>query len=92
MHRIPSDGGNLVVVVRDRGPIGIILVVISILSLVSLAVLIFLIMQGRGNVMVIAIPGFQPESVLAGLALGTFIVLRRRFSRRKNNSSQLQRV
>jgi len=73
----------LVVVVRDRGPIGVILLVISILSLISLAVLIFLIMQGRGNIMVIAIPGFPPESVLAGLALGTFIVLRRRFARRK---------
>ena len=84
--------GNLVVVVRDRGPIGVILLVISILSLISIAVLIFLIMQGRGNIMVIAIPGFPPESVLAGLALGTFIVLRRRFARRKNNSFQPQTV
>jgi hypothetical protein len=45
--------------------------------------LIFLIMHGRGNIMVIAIPGFPPESVLVGLVLGTFIVVARRFARRK---------
>ncbi len=74
----------MVVVVRDRGPVGVILLVVSLLSLISLVVLIFLIMQGRGNIMVIAIPGFPPESVLAGLVLGTFIVIGRRFARRKN--------
>ena len=74
----------MVVVVRDRGPLGVILLVITLLSLISLVVLILLIMQGRGNIMVIAIPGFPPESVLAGLVLGTFIVVRRRFARRKN--------
>ncbi|MGP8070369.1 MAG: hypothetical protein ACLP5V_10815 [Candidatus Bathyarchaeia archaeon] len=74
----------MVVVVRDKGPIGVILLVITLLSLISLVVLIFLIMQGRGNIMVIAIPGFPPESLLAGLALGTFIVVRRRSARRKN--------
>jgi hypothetical protein len=74
----------LVVVVRDRGPVGIILLVISLLSLISLVVIIFLIMQGRGNVMVVAIPGFPPESVLAGLVVGTFIVVGRRLARRKN--------
>jgi len=75
---------RMVVVVRDRGPLGVILIVISLLSLISLVVLIFLIMHTRGNIMVIAIPGFPPESVLAGLAVGTFIVLRRRFGTRKN--------
>jgi len=75
---------RMVVVVRDRGPLGVILLVISLLSLISLVVLIFLIMHARGNIMVIAIPGFPPESVLAGLVLGTFIVLRRRYARRKN--------
>jgi hypothetical protein len=74
----------VVVVVRDRGPVGVILLVITLLSLISLVVLIFLIMQGRGNIMVIAIPGFPPESVLAGLVLGTFIAVRRRFALRKN--------
>ncbi|MGA3108699.1 MAG: Loki-CTERM sorting domain-containing protein [Candidatus Bathyarchaeia archaeon] len=74
----------MVVVVRDRGPVGIILLVISLLSLISLIVVIFLIMQGRGNVMVVAIPGFPLESVLAGLVVGLFIVARRRFARRKN--------
>jgi hypothetical protein len=78
----------VVVVVRDRGPVGVILLVITLLSLISLVVLIFLIMQGRGNIMVIAIPGFPPESVLVGLVLGTFIVVGRRFARRKNVSSQ----
>lgn len=76
----------MVVVVRDKGPVGVILLVITLLSLLSLVVLIFLIMQGRGNIMVIAIPGFPPESVLAGLVLGTFIVVRRRCARRKNTS------
>jgi len=76
----------VVVVVRDRGPIGVILLVITLLSLISLVVLIFLIMQGRGNIMVIAIPGFPPESVLVGLVLGTFIVVRRRVARLKNGS------
>lgn len=75
---------NLVVVVRDRGPVGVILLVVSLLSLISLVVIILLIMQGRGNLMVIAIPGFRPESVLAGLVVGTFIVVGRRLVRRKN--------
>lgn len=74
----------MVVVVRDRGPLGIILLVITLLSLVSLVVLIFLIMQGRGNVMVIAIPGFPPESVLIGLVVGALVVVVRRFPRRKD--------
>jgi len=78
----------MVVVVRDRGPVGIILLVISLLSLISLVVIIFLIMQGRGNVMVIAIPGFPPESVLVGLVAGTFIVVGRRFARRKSAQSR----
>ena len=82
----------MVVVVRDKGPIGAILLAITLLSLISLVVLIFLIMQGRGNIMVIAIPGFPPESVLAGLALGTFIVVRRGSARRKNASCQPQTV
>ena len=76
----------MVVVVRDRGPLGIVLVIISVLSFISLVVLIFLIMHGRGNIMVVAIPGFPPESVLVGLFLGTFIVVRRRVARRKNAS------
>ena len=76
----------MVVVVRDRGPLGVILLVITLLSLMSLVVLILLIMQGKGNIMVIAIPGFPPESVLVGLVVGTFIVVRRRFARRKNAS------
>ncbi len=74
----------MVVVVRDRGPLGIILLVITLLSLISLVIIIFLIMQGRGNVMVVAIPGFPPEAILAGLAVGTFVVLARRFPRRKH--------
>ena len=73
----------MVVVVRDRGPLGIILLVITLLSLISLVVIIFLIMQGRGNVMVVAIPGFPTESILAGVVLGTFIVVARRFVERK---------
>ena len=78
----------MVVVVRDRGPVGIILMVISLLSLISLVVIIFLIMQGRGNVMVVAIPGFPPESLLVGLVIGTFIVVGRRFGRRKSARSR----
>jgi hypothetical protein len=90
MQRMLLDGGNLVVVVRDKGPVGVILIAITLLSLISLVVLIFLMMQGRGNIMVIAIPGFPPESVIAGVALGTFIVVRRGSARRKNASSQHQ--
>jgi hypothetical protein len=82
----------MVVVVRDRGHVGVILLVITLLSLISLVVLIFLIMQGRGNIMVIAIPGFPEESVLAGLVLGTFIVVRRRFARRKNAQFRSQNL
>lgn len=70
---------------RDRGPIGVILLIISILSLLSLVVLIFLIMQGRGNIMVVAIPGFPPESVLVGLMLGVFLIVVTRSVRRKNH-------
>jgi hypothetical protein len=74
----------MVVVVRDRGQVGIILLVISLLSLISLVVIIFLIMQGRGNVMVVAIPGFPREAMLLGLVVGMVVVVARRSPRRKH--------
>jgi hypothetical protein len=69
---------DLVVVVRDRGPLGIILILITILSLVSILVLIFLVWSGRGNVVVVAIPGFPVESIIAGVALGMLLIAMRR--------------
>ena len=74
----------MVVVVRDRGPIGVILLIILILSLLSIVVLIFLISQGRGNIMVIAIPGFPPGSIAAGLVVGIFLIVIIRSGRRKD--------
>jgi len=75
---------GMAVVVRDKGPIAVILLAITILSLVSLAIVIFLAMEGRGNVIVVAIPGFPPESLLIGLLSGVFLVLvRRRYNVRK---------
>jgi hypothetical protein len=76
----------MVVVVRDRGPIGAILLVISILSLLSIVVLLFFILQGRGNVMVIAIPGFPPESLILGLMLGVLLIVMMRSVPRKNQA------
>jgi hypothetical protein len=76
----------MVVVVRDTGAIGAILLVITILSLLSIVVLIFFLLQGRGNVMVIAIPGFPPESIMAGLALGLSLIITMRSIRKKSRS------
>jgi ABC-type thiamin/hydroxymethylpyrimidine transport system permease subunit len=72
----------LVVVVRDRGPIGAILLVVTILSLLSILLLIFLVWNGRGNVVLVAIPGFPLESVVAGLLLGVFLVALKRSGQR----------
>jgi hypothetical protein len=72
----------MVVVVRDTGPTAAILLLITILSVISIIVLIFFILQGRGDVMVVAIPGFPPESILSGLILGLLLLVVMRLARR----------
>ena len=76
----------MVVVVRDTGPTAAILLLVTILSLISIIVLIFFILSGRGDVMVVAIPGFPPESLLAGFVLGLCLVVLMRTDRRKDRA------
>jgi hypothetical protein len=77
-------GNPMVVVARDTGPTAAILLLVSILSIISIIVLIFFILQGRGNVMVVAIPGFPPESLLTGLLLGLILIVVMRLARRRH--------
>ena len=66
------------VVVRDRFPIWAVILAI-LLVLIAVAILGFVITGGRGTVLVVAIPGFPPESLMIGLVVGLlWIVLRRR--------------
>ena len=77
----------MVVVVRDTGPAAAILLLVTILSIVSIIVLLFFILQGRGNVMVVAIPGFPLESILAGFLLGLIILVAKRRVQRGSPST-----
>jgi len=74
-----------VVVVRDRGPLGAILLLITILSIVSIVLLFLILLNGRGSVFVVAIPGFPLESILVGLILGVLLVVARARRRRVGN-------
>jgi hypothetical protein len=73
----------LVIVVRDRGPIAVIALLLTIVSLLVIVALFLLILNGRGNIMVIAIPGFPLESIATGLTLGTCVIVILRVIRRK---------
>jgi len=81
----------MVVVVRDKSSTGALLLALTILSLITIVVLIFIILYGKGNVMVIAIPGFPPESIAAGLALGTFLIVLSRSVKRNSGDRRKAR-
>jgi hypothetical protein len=78
----------LVVVVRNRGPLAVILIIISILSLISILVLFLLMSTGKYNGVVLIIPGFPLESIVAGLLLGLFLIAMMRSVRRKASIPQ----
>jgi len=65
-------------VARDDSPLWVILVVISIITLVIAAILIVVFSRVGGGVVLVAIPGFPPESLLLGFAVGLLIILARR--------------
>ncbi|HUK49652.1 MAG TPA: hypothetical protein VLV18_01355 [Terriglobales bacterium] len=71
----------MVVVVRNSSPLLLVLVVLSIISIVIAAILIFALGATNGNLVVVAIPGFQPESIALGLALGILLIIVKRRNR-----------
>ncbi|HXX72861.1 MAG TPA: hypothetical protein VEI80_04130 [Candidatus Acidoferrales bacterium] len=69
----------MAVIVRDDNPLWVILTVISIVTIVVAIILILILGRMGAGFVVIAIPGFPPESILLGTALGILlIVLKRR--------------
>ena len=73
----------MVVVVRDRVSSWAVLAV-TVLVLIVVGILVFLITGGR--VLVVALPGFPPESILVGLAAGVVLIVLKR--KRKLGSSK----
>lgn len=64
---------------RDDNPLWVILTVISIVTIVVAVILILILGRMGAGFVVIAIPGFPPECILLGTALGILlIVLKRR--------------
>lgn len=80
---------TMVVVVEERTPLWAILLVIVILMAIVLGVLFFVITGGRGGLLVVAIPGYPPEAIMAGLALGVFLIaFKKRYSRERKESHE----
>ena len=64
---------------RDDNPLWVVLTRISIVTIVVAIILILILGRMGAGFVVIAIPGFPPESILLGTALGILlIVLKRR--------------
>jgi hypothetical protein len=68
----------LVVVARDDSPLWLILLVISVITIVIAAILIFALGGLGGGLVVVAIPGFPPESLVLGLAVGILLIFLKR--------------
>ena len=69
---------KLVVVARDGTPLLAVLALISLVSLVVVGLLIFLVSRTGDGLVVVAIPGFPPESILFGLVIGFVVILAKR--------------